>query len=127
MVKDGKGDDNMLINWLELALFALATFRLTRLFVFDKITEFIRRPFHEEVEETESDGSVTTYIEIKGNGLRYWVGELLSCYWCTGVWCATFLYGAYYLWPVGLEVIISILAIAGVAGLIETTVSKMTN
>jgi hypothetical protein len=117
----------MLTNWLEFALFTFAAFRLTRLFVFDKITEFIRRPFHEEVEETESDGGVTTYIEIKGTGLRYWVGELLSCYWCTGVWCAAFLFGAYYLWPVGMEVIISILAIAGAAGVSETIISKIIN
>ncbi|MCT4574603.1 CotY/CotZ family spore coat protein, partial [Bacillus thuringiensis] len=27
---------------------------------------------------------VLTFTKVKGNGLRKWIGELLSCYWCTG-------------------------------------------
>nr|WP_239583419.1 DUF1360 domain-containing protein [Metabacillus iocasae] len=103
-----------------LILFVLATFRLTRLIVFDKITWFIRQPFHEVVEESKEDGSVETYLHIKGKGLRKWIGELLSCYWCTGMWCALALYFSYLAIPHLAFPLISILAIAGLAGIIES-------
>lgn len=112
-------------TWLQLVIFGFASFRLTRLLVFDKITEFIRHPFHREVEEMDENGDTVTYIEIKGTGLRAWIGELLSCYWCTGIWCTAFLYGAWIFWPQGAEPLIFILAIAGVAGMIETLVIKL--
>ncbi|QNF28454.1 DUF1360 domain-containing protein [Metabacillus elymi] len=115
----------MLATWLQLIIFAFASFRLTRLLVFDKITEFIRRPFHKEIEEIGDDGAVEVFIEMKGSGLRAWIGELLSCYWCTGVWCSSFLYGIWIFWPQGGEPLLVILAIAGVAGLIETLVMKL--
>jgi hypothetical protein len=112
-------------TWLQLVIFALASFRLTRLLVFDKITEFIRHPFLREVEEIDENGDAVTFIEIKGKGLRAWIGELLSCYWCTGVWCSAFLYGIWYIWPVGAEPLLVILAIAGFAGIIETLITKL--
>lgn len=117
----------MINGWLELVLMILASFRLTRLVVFDKITSFIRKPFHHEVEETDSNGETITYIEIKGSGLRYWIGELLSCYWCTGIWCAAILLGLLYVWPIGGEVIITLLAIAGAAGIMEAITQRFIN
>ncbi|RKQ37254.1 DUF1360 domain-containing protein [Oceanobacillus halophilus] len=115
----------MTITGLEVILLALATFRLTRLIVFDKISQFLRSPFHEEVEEKETDGDVVTYIQIKGTGLRAWIGELLSCYWCTGIWCAATLIGLYYIWADIMEVIIIILAVAGAAGVLETIINRL--
>ncbi|UTW69088.1 DUF1360 domain-containing protein [Anaerobacillus sp. HL2] len=47
-------------------LFCLASFRLTRLLVFDQITAFIRKPFHETIEETLEDGSVITWLRGAG-------------------------------------------------------------
>lgn len=41
----------MNLSVFEFLLLALATFRLTRLIVFDKITAFLRSSFIEEVEE----------------------------------------------------------------------------
>ncbi|QGQ44698.1 DUF1360 domain-containing protein [Metabacillus sediminilitoris] len=112
-------------TWLQIIIFAFASFRLTRLIVFDKITAFIRSPFHKEVEQKDDDGVVVVFLEIKGKGLRAWIGELLSCYWCTGMWCSAFLYGAWIFWPQGAEPLILILAIAGAAGMIETVVMKL--
>ncbi|MGE6260157.1 DUF1360 domain-containing protein [Heyndrickxia sporothermodurans] len=112
-------------SWLLFMLFGIASFRLTRLIVMDNITSFIRKPFHEEVEITDDDGNVSTYIQIKGKGLRAWIGELLSCYWCTGVWCSLFLYAFWMYFPQLTEPIIIVLSIAGLAGIIESIITKI--
>lgn len=113
-----------MLTWLQLFIFALASFRLTRLIVFDEITKFIRNPFHEEVEE-EKHGEIETYVYIKGKGIRAWIGKLLSCYWCTGIWCSVFLYVIWFIYPVYAEPLLIILAIAGFAGIIEAIVTKL--
>ncbi|WP_338781123.1 DUF1360 domain-containing protein [Metabacillus sp. FJAT-52054] len=115
----------MLESWLTVTLFALAIFRLTRLIVFDKITDWLRRPFHEEYVVKDESGAEEIYIKMKGKGIRKWIGELLSCYWCTGVWCTAFLYTSWRVWPAGAEPLICVLALAGFAGIIETAVSRL--
>jgi hypothetical protein len=115
----------MIHSWQLLGMFALASFRLTRLIVYDRITTFIRNPFHEEIEEVEENGTTTTYIRIKGSGFRYWIGELLSCYWCTGIWCSAFLYVIWLVFPLIAQPLIILLSIAGLAGVIETVISKL--
>ncbi|WP_189655144.1 DUF1360 domain-containing protein [Bacillus sp. HNG] len=115
------------MNVFEFVLLGLASFRLTRLIVFDKVTEIIRRPFHEVFEETLPDGTVEEFIHIKGTGLKKWIGELLSCYWCTGIWATAFLYILYeHYFPVS-EPLILIFGIAGLASIIETCVIKILN
>jgi len=116
-----------MITWFEFVLISLASFRLTRLLIYDKITFFIRRPFHEIVDEELPDGTVESYLHIKGRGLRRWIGELLSCYWCTGIWSSLLLYGAYYFNLRWVESFILILAIAGFAAIIEATIDKIIN
>ncbi|MEH7887067.1 DUF1360 domain-containing protein [Bacillus sp. JJ1609] len=106
-------------SWLDLCLLVFASFRLTRLVVYDTITEFLRAPFHETVVESLEDGKTETYIEIKGSGIRYWIGELLSCHWCTGFWCTAIIYAAYEFYPHLSMPLISILAIAGIASIIQ--------
>ncbi|RXI98733.1 DUF1360 domain-containing protein [Anaerobacillus alkaliphilus] len=104
-------------------ILCFASFRLTRLIVFDTITGFLRKPFHEIVEEKNEDGTVETYLHIKGEGLKFWIGELLSCYWCVGVWSSLFLVITYHYFPITGSLIL-VLAIAGVAAIIETIVAK---
>ena len=116
---------NLLLNsWLLFAIFSCATFRLTRLIVYDKITAFLRRPFIEEVHINEPDGTVSTYMKVKGKGIQKWIGELLSCYWCTGVWVSAFLLLLYYFVPKVAEPLILLLAVAGAAAIIETVISR---
>ncbi|WP_053365594.1 DUF1360 domain-containing protein [Bacillus sp. FJAT-27245] len=103
-----------------LALIGLASFRLTRVIVYDKITEFIRAPFHEERIE---DGEV--YIVPKGKGIRKWIGELISCYWCTGVWVSAGLLAAYAYFPkIGIPAIL-LFAVAAIASIIETIIGRL--
>lgn len=58
---------------------ATATFALSKLLVHEKVETWVRQPF---VEET-ADGK-----RPKGRGLRYAVGELLTCTRCSGAWSA---------------------------------------
>ncbi|MCP8968357.1 DUF1360 domain-containing protein [Ectobacillus ponti] len=113
-------------HWFLLVLFSFAAFRLTRLLVYDKITAFIRAPFIEEIQVPEEDGSVSTYMKLKGSGLQRWIGELLSCYWCTGVWVTAFLLLCYYMMPKVAEPLLLLLGVAGIAAIIETIVGKLT-
>jgi len=113
------------INVWTLLMIGLASFRLTRLVVFDKITEFIRRPFLDEVVEVNENGDEEVYILPKEKGIRRWIGELLSCYWCSGIWCSAFLVGLYLFYPIVAEPLIVILAVASVAAIIETFIQYL--
>jgi hypothetical protein len=112
-------------DWYMFFLLAFATFRLTRLIVFDKITEFFRNYFLEDVELKDAAGNVQTYVKPREGRIRGWIGELISCYWCTGVWCSIFLFCLYWFIPHIATPIILILAIAGVASSIEAVISKL--
>jgi len=113
-----------MLSTLDFIFLILASFRLTRLIVYDTITNFVRKPFHEIVEEEYPDGSVQRFLKIRGTGVRYWIGELLSCYWCTGIWSSAFLYVGYIALPLVFKPIALILAIAGCAAILETWVGK---
>ncbi|WP_100330280.1 DUF1360 domain-containing protein [Bacillus xiapuensis] len=110
-----------MINLLDFFILILASFRLTRLIVFDEITGFIRRPFISEVIREDETGTAETYIEIKGTGLRRWIGKLLSCYWCTGFWCALGVVLSYHCLPASYPLLL-VLAIAGGAAVIESKI-----
>ena len=112
------------ITVFEFILLSLATFRITRLIVFDTIITFIRKPFHEIIEEVNDDGTTATYLQIKGTGIKFWIGELLSCYWCVGVWVAAILLTSYIFLPIATSVIVYIFAIAAVASIVEAIISK---
>jgi hypothetical protein len=110
--------------WL-FCLLGLASFRLTRLIVYDKITEFLRAPFFEEVEEIGIKGEKEIFIVPKQKGIKKWLGELLSCYWCTGIWSSLFLLWLYFFYPMIAEPIIILLAVSALAAIIETIISRI--
>jgi hypothetical protein len=112
----------MNIDILDFIILALASFRLTRLIVFDKITEFLRDPFFDEVEEENDDGTMEVYYLPKGTPIKKFIGDLLSCYWCTGVWVSAAVVVGYLLLPVVFVPIILVLAVAGLAAILEALV-----
>lgn len=112
----------MKITLINLIILSLASFRLTRLIVFDKVTEFIREPFFDEVQEENSEGQMEIYYLPKQGRIKGFFGELLSCYWCTGIWCATVIVVFYYLFPGCAAPICLILAVSGIASILETIV-----
>src|SRR5262249_21351469 len=63
-----------------------ATFALSKLVAHEKVEAWLRAPFVEEdVEQGER--------RPRGQGLRYAVGELLTCSRCAGAWSALGLVG----------------------------------
>lgn len=112
-------------SYLEILILSLACFRLTRLLVYDRITAFIRNLFLEEMEEVDQSGQKEIYLVPKKGLIKGFFGELLSCYWCTGVWSAIVVCAFYYLIPIYSEPVILVLAIAGLGAIIETIVQKI--
>jgi hypothetical protein len=107
------------ISWLHLVVLIFASFRLTHLIVFDEITSVIREPFVKITYEPEESGQVMRKVEIIGSGWRHWMGMLLSCHWCVGVWSSIFLVALYIWIPVSFPLHL-ILAVAGAAAFIES-------
>ncbi|SFB98302.1 Protein of unknown function [Bacillus sp. OV322] len=108
-----------------IILLGLASFRLTRLIVYDKITEFFRRPFFNEIEKENEEGVTEIYLLPKDKGIKRWIGELLSCFWCTGIWVSIFLYGLYLLKNPAGDAVILILSIAAIGSVFEVVVTKI--
>ncbi len=108
----------------EFFIMGFAVFRMTHLIVFDKITEFIRNPFFEEITESTEEGEETIYLIPKKGGLKGFIGELLSCYWCTGVWVTLALYVGKLIYPEVFHPLITILAVAGLAAMLEVAAQK---
>ncbi|KGX87705.1 DUF1360 domain-containing protein [Pontibacillus litoralis] len=82
------------ITWLELIVFILASYRLTNLFIYDSIMEWMRRPFHQEIEEEHE-----VVLVPKGKGIQAFIGELLLCHWCTGFWVSAGVLLSYLIFP----------------------------
>lgn len=89
-------------------LLALASFRVTRLIVYDKISRWFRDLFEDP----------------SGYGLRHTIHDLLSCPWCIGFWSALILVVAYFVYPWAWTVIF-FLAVAGVGSLVQLYANKI--
>ena len=82
------------IRLMDMVLLSLATLRLTRLVVYDKITAFFREQFYDVVET-----KTKRYLEKPLKGPRRTMADLLSCPWCIGMWAGATVTFFYYLTP----------------------------
>ena len=102
-VNDIGADD---IKIRDIALMTLATYRLTRLLVFDSIFKIFR-----------------DFIKSRARYLVFYVvREIITCPWCAGVWAALIIVSIYYLVPFG-QILIILFAISGVASFIVILVN----
>lgn len=99
------------LTFIELLVLALAAMRLTRLFVYDKITGFFREQFYDVDEGT---GAIMKPVR----GARRTLADLLSCPWCVGMWAGAVVVFSYYFSPVFWYPIL-FLAIAGAGSLLQ--------
>lgn len=99
----------------ELAWTAAATFALAQALVHEKVETWLRQPFVEEVGDDQQDAQ---HIP-RGEGLRYAVGELLSCTRCTGAWASLALNGLQIVAPSSGRVVTRVLAGAAANDFLE--------
>ena len=88
------------LELVDYILITLASWRLTRLFVYDAITKFFREQFL----EVKKVGRGYT-LEKPKTGPKRTIADLMSCPWCFGVWATalvTFFYliSSYFVYPV---------------------------
>lgn len=111
-----EGSDTASIHNLTLAEFALlslATFRITRLFVYDKITAFFREQFY-----NARTLKTSTVLEKPLSGPRRTLADLFSCPWCFGLWAGTIVVFFYEFTPYAWYPIV-ILALSAVGTLLQ--------
>lgn len=101
----------------DIALIGIATYRLSRLISYDRVTSVLRRPFVEEGRGEESlEG---TKQQPKGIGLQRALGELLTCSWCTSIWSGTFNVAAYTIFPRVGRLFLMVLAASGISEILD--------
>ena len=101
------------LSRMEYLILALATFRFTRLVVYDKITAFFREQFFNVVETKQGFELVKP-----DDGPRRTLADLLSCPWCFGVWASATVIFFYLLTPYAYFPIL-VLALGGVGSLLQ--------
>lgn len=101
-------------------IITLAIFRLTRLFVYDKIMRFFREWFMQKKVIQTNMGEM---VELAGypRGIRRTISELLACPWCTGVWVSLPVFYAYAMYQSWAWYAIFVLALSGAATIIQLT------
>lgn len=74
------------ITPMDLALMGLCTHRVSRTIAKDTVTSPLRAPFMRYVGVS---GPSELHEEVRGEGLRHALGELISCPFCLAQWVAT--------------------------------------
>lgn len=97
------------VSLVSFIFLALASFRLTHLIMYDRITGKIRLLF---VEEVEHEGEI--YYRPKN-----FIGEIILCYWCCSVWTSIILLILFFYGGAVGYFIIMVLALSAVASIIE--------
>ena len=97
----------------DFALLSLASFRLTRLFVYDMVTKWFREQFWDA--KKTKNGYI---LEKPKSGPRRTLADLLSCPWCFGLWAASLVTFFYFLTPVAYLPVL-VLAISGITTLLQ--------
>lgn len=113
------------INSIDFVILALAVYRVTHLFLYDSIMQPLRNIFMEwEVKKVDTNPPII-YITIKEGRIRSFIGRILSCYWCSGVWFSAIAGVSYYFAPIVTWWVCLVLALSSVQSIIETIWFKM--
>ena len=96
-----KGVDIERMTFKEATVIVLASYRMTRILVFEKIFKYFR-----DVLKRRED------LYLIGT-----LSSIITCPWCAGVWVTLAIIVFYYLIPYG-AVLVYVLALAGVASMV---------
>ena len=102
----------------ELPVLGLASFSLSKAIAKEKVGSWVREPVVDH-----SDGAQRP----KGRGLRYAVGELLTCTRCLGTWSALGLVGLRIARPREGRIVVGVLATAGLNDFLQAGFSFTTS
>lgn len=100
------------VGVVDLVLAGIASYRIGRMVAFEGVAAPVREPFTTTVPD---DTGVDDTVVARGTGIRWTIGELLSCPTCVGTWSALALYAGLAIIPGPTRVLINVLAIAGIA------------
>jgi uncharacterized integral membrane protein len=120
VLKEVNGELPTSISIFDLILIILASFRLTRLFVYDHIMQFFRDWFLDKEYYKDERGACQVRRFPPIVGPRRTVNDLLGCPWCFGMWAGLLVPFFYFLTPIAWFFIL-VLAVSGVASLIQVT------
>ena len=98
----------------ELPVLGLATFALAKLVAKEKVETWVREPFVDERSRRP-----------KGSGLRYAVGELLTCTRCLGAWSSLGLVALRVVRPDEARVVTGVLATSALNDFLQTGFSAL--
>lgn len=106
------------IAWHDFGTFdylviTLATWRLTRLFVYDSITRFVREQFFDIKKVGRG-----YRLEKPKTGPRRLLADMFSCPWCASVWCGAVVLFVYLITPYAVFPL-AVLALSGVASFLQ--------
>jgi len=104
---------------LDAVLLALATFAVADAIAHERIAHPIREPF---VTDTADDHGG----QPKGEGMRYVIGELLTCSRCVGSWSALGLASLSAASPLAGKAVIGVFAAAGANDLLQAAFKATT-
>lgn len=100
----------------ELLPIGVATFALSKTLVHEKVEAWVRRPF------VENEG--TPERRPRGHGLRYALGELMTCTRCMGTWSALGLVALRLTHPEAGRTVISVLAATGINDFLQSSFAR---
>lgn len=108
----------------DITLSALATHKLSRMLAKDPVTSPLRAPFTSYQGTT---GPAELHEDVRGQGGRKAVGELVTCPFCTSVWVATGLAAGLIFYPRATRVARDTLAMLAGADLLQYTHAVLRN
>lgn len=101
------------LELVDYVLITLASWRLTRLFVYDAITKFVREQFWDVKKVGKG-----FMLEKPKTGPRRTLADLTSCPWCFGMWATATVIFFYLLTPYAVYPIV-VLALSAVATFLQ--------
>ena len=101
----------------ELVPLGLAAFALSKALAREKVSTWLRGPFVEEPEQGER--------RPRGEGLRYAVGELLTCTRCAGAWSSLALVGLRLAAPTAGRTVTTVLATSAASDFLQAGFSRL--